>query len=76
MIQQHSIYHGLQDDEYKGCTERLLTWNLSTPKSGGARPTDHVKLVKHEYGVEKRARDKRINHWDYQPVSRRIIKNY
>jgi len=43
----------LQDDEHKGCTERLQTWKQSTPKSGGARPTDDVKLVKHEYGVEK-----------------------
>ena len=64
------IHPGLQDDECKGCTDRLQSWNQSMPSS---RPTDEVKLVKHEYWVEKRARDNRINHWDCRPVSRRII---
>jgi len=67
------IHRGLRDDERQGCTERLQTWNQSTPRSSGARPTDDVKLIKHQYGVEKRARDKRINHWDCRPVTRRII---
>jgi len=67
------IHRGLQDDERKGCTERLQTWNQPTPRSSGARPTDDVKLIKHQYGVEKRARDKRINHWDCRPATRRII---
>ena len=58
------IHCGLQDVECKGCTDRLQTWNQSTPRSSGARPTDEVILAKHEYGVEKRARDKIINQWD------------
>jgi len=51
----------------------LYIWSQSTPRSSGVDKTDDVNLVKHQYGVEKRARDKMINHWDCQPVTRRII---
>lgn len=67
------IHCGLQDDEWKGCTERLQTWNQPSSKSSGARPIDEVILAKAEYGVEKRARDKKINQWDCRPLSRRIV---
>lgn len=37
------------------------------------RPTDQVQLAKKEYGIEKRPKAHRINHWDCRPLSRRII---
>ena len=32
-----------------------------------------MKLVKHEYGVEKRVKIHRVNEWDCRPVYRRIV---
>ena len=46
------IHCSFQEDERKGCTDRLQTWNQPR-KNLDARPTDDVKLVKHEYGMEK-----------------------
>ena len=64
---------GLHEDEQKGCTDRLQTWNQPRKRNLDARPTDNVKLVKHEYGVEKRVKIHRVNEWDCRPVCRRIV---
>ena len=64
---------GLQEDEQKGCTDRLQTWNQSRKRNLDARPTDNVKLVKHEHGVEKRVKIHRVNEWDCRLVCRRIV---
>lgn len=58
-------------DEEKGCTDRLHTWNQPRQRNLDARPMDDLKLVKHEFGVEKRVKLHRVNEWDYQPVCRR-----
>lgn len=58
------IHSGLQDDEQKGCTERLQTWNQPRKRNVDPRPTDQVQLAKKEYGIEKRPKAHRINQWD------------
>ena len=55
------IHCGLQEDKWKGCTDRLQTWNQPRKRNLDARPTDDVKLVKHEYGMEKRVKIHRVN---------------
>ena len=67
------IHQGLQDDERKGCTERLQKWNRPRKQDADARPTDEVTLTKKVYGVEKRAKLHSINEWDCRPISKRII---
>ena len=67
------IHKGLQEEERKGCTERLQNWNPPRKQDADARPTDAVILEKKEYGVEKRAKLHRINEWDCRPISKRII---
>ena len=67
------IHQGLQDEEKKGCTERLQVWNQPTLRNVVGRPTDEVKLTKKVYGVEKRPKQLTINKWDCRPISRRII---
>jgi len=47
------IHSGLQEDERKGCTERLQTWNHPRKRNVEPKPIDDVYLVKQEYGVEK-----------------------
>ena len=47
---------GLQDDERKGCTERLQTWNQPRKLHVDPRPTDGVQLAKKEFGIEKRVK--------------------
>ena len=67
------IHSGLQDDERKGCTERLQTWNQPRKINTEPKPTDDVQLVRKEYGVVKRPKTHRINEWDCRPEQRRII---
>ena len=67
------IHQGLQDEEKKGCTERLQVWNQPRLRNVIGRPTDEVKLTKKVYGVEKRPKLYTINKWDCRPLSRRII---
>ena len=45
---------GLHEDEKKGCTDRLQTWNQPRKRNVEARPTDDVKLTKEQYGVKKK----------------------
>ena len=40
------IHQGLQDDERKGCTERLQKWNQPRKQDPDARPTDEITLTK------------------------------
>ena len=40
------IHSGLQDDERKGCTERLQTWNHPRKRNVEPKPIDDVYLVK------------------------------
>ena len=54
------IHSGLQDDELKGCVERLQTWNQPRIQHVDPRPTDEVQLAKKEYGIEKRVKAHRI----------------
>ena len=68
------IHSGLQDDEQKGCTDRLQTWNQPRKRNTEARPTDEVILTKEEYGLKKRLKIHQINKWDCQPLSRRISR--
>ena len=67
------VQSGLQDDELKGCTERLQTWNI--PRHLGADPKriDEVQLVWKLYGVEKRLKKHQVNEWDCRPINRRLI---
>ena len=48
-------------------------WNQSKPPNVEPHPTEEVKLTKHVYGVEKRAKLHSVNQWDCRPVSRRIV---
>lgn len=45
---------GLNEDDKKGCTEKLQTWNKPKPTKMDARPTNLVTLTKKVYGIEKR----------------------
>ena len=67
------ISSGLQEEEKKGCTERLQVWNRPNPQHIIGRPTDEVMLTKKVYGVEKRPKLHSINKWDCRPMSRRIV---
>ena len=67
------IHSGLQENEWKGCTERLQTWNKPRKLDAEPRTTDSVQLVKMQYGVVKRPKAHRINEWDCRPVSRKIV---
>ena len=57
------IHSGLQDDEQKGCTDRLQTWNQPRKRNAEARPTDEVILTK-----EERLKIHQINKWDCRIV--------
>ena len=67
------IHSGLQEDERKGCTERLQTWNVPKKVDADPKPIDSVELIKKQYGVTKRAKNHRINEWDCRPVHRRLV---
>ena len=61
----------LNEEEQKGCTEKLQTWNQPKPDKVDARPTNLVVLMKKVYGVEKRPKVCRINQWDCRPTPSR-----
>ena len=67
------IHCGLQEDEQKGCTDRLKVWNRPRKRNVEARPTDDVSLTKEQYGLQKRFKIHHVNKWDCRPLSRRII---
>ena len=67
------IHSGLQEDERKGCTERLQTWNIPKKLDADPRAIDNVQLIRKQYGVSKRLKAHRINEWDCRPVNRRIV---
>ena len=67
------IYLGLYNDELKGCTDRLQTWNKLRKRYIEPRPTDEVVLNKVEYGKEKRCKVHFVNSWDCRPTSWRIV---
>lgn len=64
---------GLNEDDQKGCTEKLQTWNQPRRKKVDARPTNLVMLSKKVYGVEKRPKVCNVNKWDCRPTSRRAV---
>ena len=61
----------LNEEDQKGCTEKLQVWNQPKPRRVDARPTNLVMLTKKVYGKEKRAKVCRINQWDCRPTSSR-----
>ncbi|XP_065903217.1 uncharacterized protein [Dysidea avara] len=67
------IHCGLQEDEQRGCTERLQVWNQPRKRNVEPRPIDDVCLSKEEYGVQKRLKIHHVNKWNCRPLSRRII---
>ena len=64
----------LNEEDQKGCTEKLQRWNQPRKKKVGARPTDLVTLTRKVYGVEKRAKVCSVNKWDCRPTSRRVVQ--
>ena len=66
----------LNEDDQKGCTEKLQTWNQPRKKKVDARPTNLVMLTKKVYGVEKRPKACNVNKWDCRPTSRRAVPPY
>ena len=70
---ENYIHLGLQEDEQKGCTERLQTWNQPRMRNAVPRPTDSVTLTKKVFGVQKRPKVLTINDWDCRPTCRRIV---
>ena len=62
----------LNEEDQKGCTEKLQTWNQPRNKKVDARPTNLVMLTKKVYGVEKRPKLCKVNQWDCRPTSRRV----
>lgn len=65
---------GMDEEDKKGCTEKLQTWNQPRSKKVDARPTNLVTLTKAIYGVEKRPKPYKTNEWDCRPTSRRIAQ--
>lgn len=70
---ENYIHQHLYEDEEKGCTDRLQVWNRPRRSNVNARPTDEVRLSKHEFGVAKRPKLHSVNDWDCRPVFRRIV---
>ena len=62
----------LNEEDQKGCTEKLQTWNQPRNKKVDVRPTNLVMLTKKVYGVEKRPKLCKVNQWDCRPTSRRV----
>ena len=52
---------GLNEDDEKGYTEKLRTWNIPKPTKMNARPTNLVTLTKKVYGIEKRPKVYAVN---------------
>ena len=67
------IHSGLQEDEQKGCIERLQTWNIPKKLDAEPRATDSIQLIRKQYGVTKRPKAHRINEWDCRPVNTKIV---
>ena len=67
------IHLGLQEDEQKGCTERLQMWNQSRMRNTAPRPSDSVVLTRKVFGVQKRPKVVTINNWYCRPTCRRIV---
>ena len=65
---------GMDEEDKKGCTEKLQTWNQPRNKKVDARPTNLVTLTEVVYGVEKRPKLHKINEWDCRLTSRRIAQ--
>jgi len=65
---------GMDEEDKKGCTEKLQTWIQPRSKKVDARPINLVSLTKFVYGVEKRPKVHKINEWDCRPTSRRIAQ--
>jgi len=65
---------GLDEEDKKGCTEKLQTWIQPRKKKVDARPTNLISLTKSVYGVEKRPKVYRISDWDCRPTSRRVAQ--
>ena len=64
---------GLHEDEKKGCTDRLETWNQPRKSCVEARPTDDVKLTKEQYGTKNNLKIYQTNKWECRPLSRRMV---
>ena len=64
---------GLREEEERGCTSRLQTWNQPRKRNVEPRPTDDVTLHKEVYGKKKRCKLHHVNKWDCRPSTRRII---
>lgn len=62
----------MQEDEKKGCTEHLQTWNQPRIRNAVPHPTDGVTLIKKLFGIQKRPKVLAINNWDCRPTCRRI----
>ena len=65
---------GLNEDDEKGCTEKLQTWNIPKPTKVDAHPTNLVTLTKKVCGIKKRPKVYAVNKWDCHPTSRRQIQ--
>ena len=63
----------LNEEDQKGCTEKLQVWNQPKPARIDARPTNLIMLMKKVYGVEKQTKIYRVNQWDCRPTSRRKL---
>ena len=50
------IHSGLQEDEWKGCTEHLQTWNKPRKRDSKPRKTDSVQLIKTQYLCSEEAK--------------------
>ena len=64
----------MDEEDKKGCTEKLQTWNQPRNKKVDARPTNLVTLTEVVYGVEKRPKLHKINEWDCRPTPTRIAQ--
>lgn len=51
----------LNEEDQKGCTEKLQVWNQPKPARIDARPTNLIMLTRKVYGAEKRAKVCRVN---------------
>ena len=65
---------GMDEEDRKGCTEKLQAWIQPRSMKVDARPTDLVRLTKKVYGVEKRPKLCSVNNWDCRPTSRRVLQ--
>ena len=63
----------LNEDDQKGCTEKLQMWNQPRKKKVDARPMNLFMLTKKVYGVEKRPKVCSVNKWDCRATSKRVV---